>query len=295
MVERALPSTLVGALSLVERLGHRPNTAVLIITVDGLGTSHAATAAGHDALRNGLATSAGLVVPGPWARWSADAYGGEDIGVQLTVNAAHPLVRWGPLTHAPTLGDGAGAFPRTPADLGEHADDEELRREVRAQLERAGEWGIDVTHLSVHLDALWLRPELFDVVLEVAVANALPVRPPTAALEATLGFPLRALAAAEGIICPDRVVRATPGRTTRLVLEAALDAPRPGVTEVIVTPALDTPEHRALAGADGAGPGVIGDPDDYVLVTSDAYIAAKVASSGVVLTGWRALRDAQRA
>ncbi|MEO5679647.1 MAG: ChbG/HpnK family deacetylase, partial [Acidimicrobiales bacterium] len=163
---------------LAERLGHRPGAPVLVLTADDLGTSQAATAGSYDALRRGLASSAGLAVPCPWARAASGGYRGEDVGVDLVFNAELDAIRWGPITYAPSLLDGDGGFPRTVEDLWDHADVDEVRREARAQLERAVLWGFDVTHLSVHLDALLLRPEFFDVVLEVAVDERLPLRLP---------------------------------------------------------------------------------------------------------------------
>ena len=274
---------------LAERLGHRPGAAVLVITADDLGTSHAATAGSYDALRRGLASSGGLTVPCPWARAAAGGYRGEDVGVHLIVNAELDAVRWGPITHAPSLLDGDGGFPRTLEDLWDHADVDEVRREVRAQLERAVLWGFDVTHLSVHLDALLLRPEFFDVILEVAVDERLPLRLPPDHRLAGVGFPLRQLCAEERVVVPDRVLRSRPGRPARVLLERFLMEPPPGITELVVRPALDTPEMRAM------------DPhwgervDDHDLVTTDAAVAGLLARAGVVVTGYRALREAMRA
>ncbi|MBU6217262.1 MAG: ChbG/HpnK family deacetylase, partial [Acidobacteria bacterium] len=54
--------------SLVERLGHDADARVLIVNCDDLGLCHAANEGVYDALHNGLATSASLMVPAPWAR-----------------------------------------------------------------------------------------------------------------------------------------------------------------------------------------------------------------------------------
>ena len=162
--------------SLAEALGHKPDARLLIVTCDDLGVSYASNSAVYDSLRTGVATSAGLVVPGPWAREAAASYRGEDVGAHLTLNAEYDLYRWGPVTHAPSLLDGDGGFPRTLVDLWEHADIDEVRRECRAQIERAIYWGFDVSHLSAHLGALELRPEFFDVALELAVDFNLPLR-----------------------------------------------------------------------------------------------------------------------
>lgn len=279
------PST---ASPLAERLGHRPGAAVLVLTADDLGTCHASTAGSYDALRRGLASSAGLTVPCPWARAAAGGYRGEDVGVHLVVNADLDTVRWGPITHAPSLLDGDGGFPRTVEDLWDHADLDEVHREVRAQLERAVLWGFDVTHLSVHLDALLLRPEFFDVVLEAAVQERLPLRLPPDQQLAGAGFPLRQRCAEERVVVPDRVLRARPARPARTLLERFLMEPPPGITELVVRPALDTPEMRAM------DPRWAERVDDYDLVTSDGAVAGLLARAGVVVTGYRALREAMR-
>ena len=159
-----------------ERLGHAPDAKLLILNCDDLGLSHAANVGVYQALREGLATSASLMVPCPWAREAAARYRGEDVGVHLTLNAEYDLYRWGPITHAPSLLDGDGGFPRTLQDVWDHADLDEVRRELRAQVERAIYWGFDVSHLDSHLGALQGRPEFFDVYLELAVDFRLPLR-----------------------------------------------------------------------------------------------------------------------
>jgi predicted glycoside hydrolase/deacetylase ChbG (UPF0249 family) len=77
--------------TLAERLGFAADDRLLIINCDDLGSSHAANSGVFDALRNGLATSATLMVPCPWAREAAARYRGEDVGVHLTLNAEYEL------------------------------------------------------------------------------------------------------------------------------------------------------------------------------------------------------------
>ena len=109
--------------------------------------------------------------------------------MRLTLNAEHDLYRWGPITQAPSLLDGDGGFPRTVTDVWDHADLDEVRRECRAQVERAVLWGFDISHLDAHMDALLLRPEFFDIYLELAVDFGLPLRLPDGAVEPNVGLP----------------------------------------------------------------------------------------------------------
>ena len=190
--------------SLAERLGHPADARLVIISCDDLGLCHAANVGVYRALREGAATCASLMVPAPWSLHAAGMYEpGDDIGVHLTLNAEHRKYRWGPITHAPSLLSGDGGFPRSIDDLWEHADPEEVRRECRAQIERALAWDIDVTHLAPHLTAITLRPEFFDVYLDMAVEFALPIRLPSTITAEQAGFPFRRLAAEEGVVFPD--------------------------------------------------------------------------------------------
>jgi predicted glycoside hydrolase/deacetylase ChbG (UPF0249 family) len=275
--------------TLAAALGREDDARLVIVTCDELGVTHAHNAGVYAALREGMGTSAGLVVPGPWAREAAARYRGEDVGVHLTLNAEYDLLRWGPITHCPSLLDGDGGFPRTIEDLWDHGDTDEVRRECRAQIERAIYWGFDVSHLSAHLGALELRPEFFDVALELAVEFDLPLRLPPAAAERAVGFRFRELTAAEGVLAPDDVVRVPRHRSARRAVEELLTELQPGVTEVVLRPATDSADLRSVA------PDWPARVEDCDLALGSDSLRVLTRRAGVTLIGWRAVRDAQRA
>jgi predicted glycoside hydrolase/deacetylase ChbG (UPF0249 family) len=275
--------------TLAERLGHSADTKLVILSCDDLGSCHAANVGVYEAIRIGHATCASLMVPAPWARHAAGLYEPtDDIGVHLTLNAEHDQYRWGPITHAPSLHAGEGSFPRTLDDLWEHADPEEVYRELKAQVERAMAWGIDVTHLAPHLTAITLRPEFFGIYLDLATEFRLPIRLPSTVSEEQAGFPFRKLADEEGVLFPDHFDHdwraGSRERVTRALVE--LEA---GVTELHVQPAIDTPEVRALS--DAAEQWI----DDHAFVTADRRLPELIERSGAVLIGYRELRAAMRA
>ncbi|MCB1249977.1 MAG: polysaccharide deacetylase family protein [Acidimicrobiales bacterium] len=275
--------------TLAERLGYGPDERLLIINCDDLGSSQSANEGCYQSLREGVATSATLMVPCPWARHAAQQYLGEPIGVHLTLNCEYDLYRWGPITRAPSLLDGDGGLPRTVEDAWEHADVDEVRRECRSQLERAILWGFDITHLDSHMGTLQLRPEFFDVYLELAVDFALPLRLSGASSERYIGFPARALAADEGVVFPDHLVVPPTGQGSRRSIEKLLFELRPGVTEVFAHPAIDTPELRAFA------PDWSLRVDDHHFLTHDSGLRKLIDRAGVTLISYRELRDAMRA
>jgi predicted glycoside hydrolase/deacetylase ChbG (UPF0249 family) len=273
--------------TVAERLGHPPDAKLLILNCADLGFCHASSVGVYDSLREGIGTSASLIVPAPWAREAASRFRGEDIGVRLTLNAEHDLYRWGPITNAPSLLDGDGGFPRTVGDVWDHADLDEVRRECRAQLERAVLWGFDISHLDAHLDALVLRPEFFDIYLELAVDFSLPLRLLSAEAEPNVGFPVRQLAAEEGVLFADRfpTLPALESRQAFLDLVATLE---PGLTELTLHPAIDTPELRAIT-TDWRQRVA-----DHVLLVADRGLDRLIAEAGVTLIGYRPLHDAMR-
>jgi predicted glycoside hydrolase/deacetylase ChbG (UPF0249 family) len=273
--------------ALAEALGYSSEDKLLIVNCDDLGSSHAANVGVYEALREGVATSATLMVPCPWAREAASRYRGEDVGVHLTLNAEFDLYRWGPITHAPSLLDGDGGFPRTVEDVWEHADVEEVRRECRAQIERAIYWGFDVSHLDSHMGTLQLRPEFFDVYLEMAIEFRLPLRLSGGSSERVAGFPFRKLAAEEGVLFPDHFVLVR-GVGSRRAVERVLFDLRPGVTEIYVHPAVDTAELRSFA------PDWAARVDDHDLVTRDHSLRALAERAGVRFVGYREIRELQR-
>ena len=273
--------------SLAEHLGYGPDAKLLVVNCDDLGSTRSANVGVYDALRNGVATSASLMVPCPWARDAAAQYRGEDVGVHLTLNSEWETYRWGPITQSASLLDGDGGFPRTVEDTWEHADLDEVRRECRAQVERAIMWGFDVSHLDSHMGTLQMRADFFDVYLELAVDFRLPLRMAGASAERVVGFPFRQLAEKEGVVFPDHFVLCPVGARRRI--ERALFDLRPGVTEVYLHPAIDTDELRAAYG-DWAGR-----VEDHAYLSEDPSLPDLIDRAGAHLIGYRRLRELQRA
>lgn len=182
--------------SLAERLGFEPDERIAIVHCDDIGMCHAANVGAFEALEAGPATCGSLMVPCPGfpeAARMARARPGVDLGVHLTLNAEWRDYRWGPVAGAdavPSLVDGEGQLPRSVAEVREHARPEEVEIELRAQIERALEAGIDVTHLDAHMGTA-LMPPFTGLYARLAVEYRLAafiVRPDPALL-ARLGTP----------------------------------------------------------------------------------------------------------
>jgi predicted glycoside hydrolase/deacetylase ChbG (UPF0249 family) len=152
--------------TLSERLGFAPDDRVAIVHCDDIGMCHAANEGAFEALENGPATCGSIMVPCPWfeeAAARARANPELDLGVHLTLNAEWAHYRWGPVAGrqaVPSLCAPDGGLWRTVGEVAAHAKPDEVAVELRAQIERALDAGIDVTHIDAHMGTAFLAPFL---------------------------------------------------------------------------------------------------------------------------------------
>jgi predicted glycoside hydrolase/deacetylase ChbG (UPF0249 family) len=272
--------------TLAAQLGYSSDARLLIVNCDDLGLCHASNVAVYDALRQGAATSASLMIPCPWAPDAAAGYQARDVGVHLTLNAEHPPYRWGPITAASSLLDPDGCLPPSPQEIWRNAHLHDVKAEMSAQIQTALNWGFDVTHLDFAPGHAGRGAPI----LRNLSRYGRPVRPAHAlsgsATERLLGFPFRQLAASRGVVFPDHLLY-VPGIGSRAAIERTLVDLRPGVTEVYLHPAIDTPELRAFDRNWAAR------ADDYKLI-SGARLVELAHRAGASLIGYRELRELQR-
>ena len=164
----------------MRRLGLDPTRRAVILHADDVGMCHGANTAFIELFRQGALTCGSVMVPCPWfpeiARIAADDPS-LDLGVHLTLTSEWPGYRWAPITRASRssgLTDEEGYFPRTVATLAERVEPEAAEAEMRAQVERAIAFGIDVTHLDTHMGAA-LSPRLIEAYCRVGRDYRLPV------------------------------------------------------------------------------------------------------------------------
>lgn len=274
--------------TLAERLGHAPNERLLIVNCDDLGSSHAANTAIRRSLSQGIATSATLMVPCPWAREAARLFPDADIGVHLTFTAEYPGYRWRSLTGATSLHDADGFLPATAAEAIAKAHPEDILAEGRAQIEQALAWGVDVTHLDSHMGVVQIDARLFEIYLDLAVEYALPLRMFGKRADAYLGFNGLARAAERGVVFADHILDSF-GRDTRAFLVERLVNLSEGVTEAFAHPVDDGPELRGYDHDHADGRVADG------LCFIDPQMKALIADAGVTPISYRPLRELQRA
>jgi predicted glycoside hydrolase/deacetylase ChbG (UPF0249 family) len=274
--------------NLAERLGYEESDRLLIINCDDFGSSHAANVAIEASIRDGIATSATMMVPCPWAREAAARANGLAVGVHLTLTAEYPGYRWRSLTNAKSLHDKDGFLPRTAEEVWDRADVAEAEEECRAQVQQALDWGVDVTHVDSHMGTVQVDPRFFEIYLKLAIEFRLPMRMVSARGEERLGFPSRSRAAGAGILFPDNFISPRWGTPARDTLIDSLHALRPGISEIYLHPVEDGAELR---GYDHEHPSLRA--ADYACLM-DKHLKDVVAEHQIVPISFRPLRELMR-
>jgi len=200
----------------------------LIINADDLGYDPAVDAGLLRAMREGVVSSATLLVNTPFSQPAAEAARGLAVGLHLNLARGRPL---SPDFPPQLLEDGALAEARAsalPARV--------VEAETRAQLQRAEQLlGRRPTHLDVHKH-LHRHGAVLEGVAAAAVAWGLPVR--------ALDGPMRTVLRALGVATPDHFV-GEAGREPYWTLPrflSALQALPEGTTELMCHPG-ETPSH----------------------------------------------------
>jgi len=273
--------------TLAQRLGYSAGARLLIMNCDDLGSSHSANVAMLESMEKGIASSATLMVPCPWAKEAVALFKGKDVGVHLTLTCEFRTYRWRSMIAAPSLHDDDGYMPRTIQEVWARADIRDVDRELRTQIDQALAWGVDVTHIDSHMGALYRDPRFLDIYLQLGVDYRLPVRMRSPKRENELPFPARSVAQAKGLVFPDDFEFAWPNSTFDL-LHSRIPTMAPGVMEMLVHPVGDTDELRAYD-LDEARIRV----DEYAAVMSPA-VAALLRANDVKLISYRPLRDLYR-
>ena len=184
------------AAPLAERLGFKSTDKILIINVDDVGNSHAANAAVIDAMENGLATSSTIIVPGPWfpeIAAYAKSHPNSDFGVHLAHTSEWKTLKWGPVaskSDVPGLVDPQGYLWPDIMAVYKNSTPEQAYIEARAQIKKALDAGVDVTHIDSHMGTLQYNEAYFQIYRRLAKEFNLPLRMGSQELLAAQGKPV---------------------------------------------------------------------------------------------------------
>lgn len=288
--------------TLVERLGHAPDARLLMVHADDLGMCHSVNVASTRALTEGVVSSASIMVPCPWflemVEW-ARAHPMADLGLHLTLTSEWRVYRWrpvAPITQVKGLLDPDGYMWGEVEDVVKHASPEEVEIEIRAQIERALQFGLKPTHIDSHMGTLFAHPRFLDAYLRVGKEyNIMPMVPgPTPEMIARAkegGVDLPGLAQdldRQGYVILDLLNTSVVGNdydTRKAAFHAFVRSLKPGVTELIVHLSGDEEEIRHISGS-------WQNRHNELRITTDADTKALIEAEKVKLIGYRDLAKA---
>ncbi len=247
-------------------------------------------------------SSGAIMLPCPWAKPAADycrIHAGIDMGVHATITSEWDGYRWSALsTRDPSSGllDKDGFLWQTSEETQEHATGEAVARELQLQVEKAIQWGVEVTHVDSHMGTI-MHPKFIQAYLQVAQQVHVPVMLPrgdaisftSMGMDAESAEGVAALVAQleeRGLPLVDGLAMLPldqPDGQPEIARKMLADLPS-GVTHFLFHPSIDTPELRAIA------------PDwpsrvaNY-LTFMDPNIKRFIKDQGIQVIGYHHLRD----
>jgi hypothetical protein len=248
----------------LKKLGFSPSDRLVILHMDDVGMCQAAVQAYADLWQTGTITSGAVMMPCPWAAAVAHycrEHPGVDMGVHTTITAEWETYRWSPLsTRDPASGlmDKDGFFPRTVEEIQASGKPIAVYEELRLQVQRALDWGVDVTHIDTHMAAVASRA-FVPAYLRVAYEFRLPCMLPRAGAvtrdrDSAVPMPSLGLDAVsaqleeEGLPLVDGLFDLPlddPENQLELFKKLVEQLPV-GITHFLMHPSQDTPELRAI-------------------------------------------------
>ena len=275
--------------TVAERLGYPADSRLLLIHADDFGMLHSVNQATSEALEKHWITSASILVPCPWfpeVAAFAKSHPDADLGIHVALNSEWTTVRWRPVSPQPSnssLLDRDGYLPLEETEVIAHAKPEDAATEVRAQLAKAKQSGVNFTHLDSHMKTIIGTPDLRRVYLQAASDNHVP-----ALVAEKTAEPLPPFAT-----LIDGEVQMQPGVSRDKWLDwykKELSKLSPGVYQLTVHLGFDDNELRG-ATADHPDWGAAWRQNDYDLVRSPEF-QKFLRDQKFILVSWRDLARA---
>lgn len=159
-----------------------PEPIPVLLRCDDIGMCHGVNVAAKRVADTGLPVSFSFMVPCPWfteaVEWFRDKPN-VSVGIHLTLNSEWKNYRWGPVagvTMVPSLVDSMGNFfPSRSRLYANNPSLDEIELELRAQINKALQAGLNVQYLDYHMGAAMQTPQTRAIVEKLAAEYGLAV------------------------------------------------------------------------------------------------------------------------
>jgi predicted glycoside hydrolase/deacetylase ChbG (UPF0249 family) len=286
-----------------EKLGYPAGKKVIILHADDAGMCEEANIATKKQLKNKEIQSAAVMMPCPWAEdmieWAIKnpKY---DIGIHLTLTSEWKTYRWGTLTdpkEVPGLLDQEDKMWRSVPEVVMNASADEVKKEIKAQIDKAIAMGHKPSHIDTHMGTLYGHPSYVKVFFEVAQeynipANAIDLSDPKVVENfRAQGYPLTdkviELAANYKLPKVDNFTSAPNGKTYEEKVDnfkKLVKSLNPGITEIIFHPQIATENSKSITGSWQQRQW---EADMF----ADAGMKKFFEDEGIIFTNWKEMMD----
>ncbi|MFI5162519.1 MAG: polysaccharide deacetylase family protein [Sphingobacteriales bacterium] len=277
--------------NLAQKLGYPRDAKLLIVHADDAGFAHSADSAIMLAYEKGAINSASIMVTCPWfpeIAAFAKKHPEMDWGIHLSLTSEWKYYKWqGVAASSATasLLDKNGYLYDSVEGFGAHAKVDEAEKEIRAQIEKAKAFGINISHLDNHMGSILASPELMKMFQRVGKEYKLPVLAPINYIK-MLAPKLVPVIDTNGVIVDNFIMayQMAPADKWKNFYNYSLQHLKPGLNELVFHLGFDDDELKAIC-AEHPDYGSAWRQQDYNYATSDEF-KAMLKAQGVYLVTW---------
>jgi chitin disaccharide deacetylase len=174
--------TMLAALSIFSRRSDEIMRRTVIISSDDAGMCSSVNRGTIAALQAGVVRSTSIMTCCPAFEEFAEfarSHPQYDYGVHLTLTCDLKAPGWGailPISEIPSLVADDGFFHSSTHEVARFASTAEVEAELRAQIRKAMNSGINISHLDHHMWVLFARPDLLRLYVQLGKEFSLPIR-----------------------------------------------------------------------------------------------------------------------
>ena len=283
-------------ISTQELLGYPKDAKLLIIHADDLGVTHSENAASISAMEKGCVNSASIMVPCPWFPEMA-AYARlhpeKDFGLHITLTSEWKYYKWGPVTSShkiPGLVNKNGFFYSSVDSVIQNASSAEVEEEIRNQVKRAIQFGINPTHLDAHMYSIHHNLGFLKSYIKVGHEFKIPVFI-YRQVESSLHINLDTVVSDRDIIIDTILTAEFENYKAGMsdFYSKGFKNLKPGITYLILHTAYDDDEMRAVT-IEHEGWGAAWRQKDYDFFSSP-LCTKLLKENNIYLVTWREIRD----